>query len=114
MLGDLLRLTNIFGNDGCRRLKLGAPGSIHYTYDEASILSALSASQSGDMKLCEAHLTWLMARTPEQELLKTISTLSSAFSGKELILYAPEVRQAASSSPRRSRSLNEIMAIGRA
>jgi len=47
------------GNLTKRKIKLSPPGTLRVTADEISIIASLSAAQSENEKLCDAHLMWL-------------------------------------------------------
>ncbi|MEM0984925.1 MAG: hypothetical protein AAGJ32_01640 [Pseudomonadota bacterium] len=90
VLGKFLDLARALGHDGRRKLKLAAPGCIRLTHDEASVLSALSAAQHGDESLRDAHLTWLLARTPDAEHQDLVDWISMAMGGHGLTVTPPE------------------------
>ena len=90
VLSELLELARIFGNDGRRKVKLAMPGCARITYDEASFLSAISAAQSVDLALRDAHLSWLLAMSASQAASEHTSRLGGYFLAHGMPVCAPE------------------------
>lgn len=90
VLSDLLKLARIVGNEGRRRVRLAMPGCARITYDEASFLSALSAAQSPDPALRDAHLSWLLAMSATDEASDCTSRLAGRFLSYGLPIQAPK------------------------
>ncbi|MEO0550449.1 MAG: hypothetical protein AAFZ91_11060 [Pseudomonadota bacterium] len=90
VLGQFMGLAEYLGQKGQRRLDLSVPNATVFTYDEASILSALSSFQHGEFVQARAHLTWLLARSPRTEEINVVSDLVMYFSARDLIIRTPE------------------------
>ncbi len=89
-LNGLLVLAQIIGHDGRRKVKLGFPGCIAATPDELSLVAALSAAQSGQDHLADAHLTWLLARIPSETAKTAVARIAEAFLKAGLIITPPD------------------------
>lgn len=90
VLSELLELARILGNEGRRKVKLAMPGCARITYDEASFLSAISAAQSSDLALRDAHLSWLLAMSASQDASNHASRLGGYFLAHGMPVCAPE------------------------
>lgn len=74
---------------GRRRIRLTMPGSVLLTHDEGSLLSAISAAQVGDTALRDAHLSWLLARSPSDACGERTNFLAEAMTAREFPVNAP-------------------------
>ncbi|NQY12984.1 MAG: hypothetical protein HRT81_03875 [Henriciella sp.] len=90
VLGRFIRLAECLGNNGLRRIDLTVPNAITFTHDEASLLSALSSMQHGAFAQARAHMTWLLARSPQSDEMNIISDLANFFSAQDMIVQSPE------------------------
>ena len=89
VLSHLLRLAQIIGNEGRRKVRLAMPGCAHLTHDEASLLSAFSAAQVYDQALRDAHLSWLLGCAPSDHILTHVQSLADAFDRRAIVIKAP-------------------------
>ncbi|MEM6555424.1 MAG: hypothetical protein AAF642_06095 [Pseudomonadota bacterium] len=90
VLGRFVRLAECLGNNGLRRIDLTVPNAITFTHDEASLLSALSSMQHGAYAQARAHMTWLLARSPQTDEMNILSDIASFFSAQDMIVESPE------------------------
>ena len=90
VMGRFLRLAECLGNNGLRQLDITVPNSTRFTHDEASILSAISSMQHGAYAQARAHMTWLLARSPQADEINIISDLANFFSARDMIVQSPE------------------------
>ncbi|MEM9879118.1 MAG: hypothetical protein AAF862_07550 [Pseudomonadota bacterium] len=77
------------GKCGRRKIGLATPGHAHFTRDEASMLAALSAAQTGRNPARDAHLTWLLASAVPETLQRAIDEISDGFTRHDLTIAAP-------------------------
>ncbi|MEO0550454.1 MAG: hypothetical protein AAFZ91_11085 [Pseudomonadota bacterium] len=90
-LASMLEFTKSLGNDGRRSILLATPGCARVTADELSVVACLSAAQSKDSALCDAHLSWLFAGAPPQDFSETVFHIADYFSAYGLRVIAPEL-----------------------
>ena len=76
------------GSDGRRKILLSAPGHIHMTNDEVSIVASLSAAQDDRPDLMEAHLSWILAGRVFEHTCVAAKTFADIFSH-----HKPEIRR---------------------
>lgn len=111
VLGRLMRLAECLGREGNRPLDLTLPNAIRFTHDEASILSALAAAQSGELDTSRAHLTWLLARQPSSEEINILSDIVWFFTDRSLVIETPE-HAPAEPSPHNQSSRPQLALVG--
>ncbi|MEL6827970.1 MAG: hypothetical protein AAFN91_17105 [Pseudomonadota bacterium] len=90
VMGRFMRLAECLGNNGLRQLDITVPNATLFTHDEASLLSAMSSMQHGAYAQARAHMTWLLARSPNTDEINIIAELASFFSSRDLIVESPE------------------------
>ena len=90
LLDDVDQVAKAIAQTGRRRILLSAPNSIRFTLDEASLVSAVSAAQSGDEALCEGHLHWLLARRPDPELVAYFCRIADRLTARGFDVLPPE------------------------
>jgi hypothetical protein len=61
-----------------RTIVLSRPGVITLTRDEQLLLAVYAAAQNDDAPKCEAHLAWLLARSPGPPLFAAARVTASA------------------------------------
>ncbi|MEM6947120.1 MAG: hypothetical protein AAF486_03425 [Pseudomonadota bacterium] len=103
VLGHMLQFARDLGQASGRRLKLSAPGCLHFTHDETSVLGAVAAAQGQDKGLRDAHLTWLLSRPPQSELGDIVDAVGEAFLERDLPICLPEARRAQPAAGRAGR-----------
>ncbi|WP_290749618.1 hypothetical protein [Henriciella sp.] len=111
VLNDMLEFARHVGHSGRRTVSLAMPGCARLASDELSIIAALAAAQLCDRALLELHLTWLMAKAPDEELAELLLSISSDFLMAELVIDMPDL---AISQPRTARSPLVAVQGGRA
>ena len=78
---------------GRRKVGLAAPGHVHVTRDEASILATISAAQVCDRDTRDAHLAWLLAGPAPLALKRTVDEIAYGFAEEQVIVRSPEYQQ---------------------
>ncbi len=91
ILGHLLGIARILGNDGRRPVTVAMPGCLGVTPDEAALLCALSAAQSSDSKGRDSHLRWLLAQDPAEQMKQLTEHVACQYLERGLMINAPEV-----------------------
>lgn len=77
-LSLLVRLIALHGR---RRVSVAPPASWRLTRDEQSFAAAFEAARTGHAAAVEAHLSWLLARTPPPTLTSALELLAQALGG---------------------------------
>ena len=90
LLDDVGQVAGIIAQKARRRILLAAPNCIRFTLDEASLISALSAAQSGDKALCEGHLHWLLAKRPDQALVAQFFRIADRLMTRGFDVLSPD------------------------
>ncbi|MEM9937969.1 MAG: hypothetical protein AAF768_03905 [Pseudomonadota bacterium] len=110
-LAGVLDFARSLGNDGRRGILLAMPGCARVTADELSIVACLSSAQARDCALCDAHLSWLYAGPPPQNLSDTVFEIADHFSTYGLQITSPNIELRGTPSPGRKLT---IVAAGNA
>lgn len=88
-LSDMHDLTSVLGNDGRRKLTITAPGCARLTADELSIVAMFAAAQADDAAGRDAHLLWLLAKSPGKQVSTLVSRIAGTFARHGLNIKAP-------------------------
>ena len=88
-LSDMQNLTSVLGNDGRRKLTITAPGCARITADELSIVAMFAAAQADDAAGRDAHLLWLLAKSPGRQVSALVSRIADTFGRHGLHIKAP-------------------------
>ena len=88
-LSDMHNLTSVLGNDGRRKLTITAPGCARLTADELSIVAMFAAAQADDAAGRDAHLLWLLAKSPGKQVSALVSRIADTFARHGLRIKAP-------------------------
>lgn len=91
-LDALLTLAQTLGFGGRRKVSLGAPGLLHPTHDEMTLVAALAAAQSGEPAGRDAALRWLFAGEPPLEAAIAADALGAVFTCHGLEIETPELQ----------------------
>ncbi|MEM1390629.1 MAG: hypothetical protein AAGG45_06070 [Pseudomonadota bacterium] len=89
-LGRLHNMAHNISEQSRRHLKFAVSGCVRITYDEASILGAISASQDEDDDLSISHLTWLIGCKPGFGIISACEDFGGALNLAGLIVPKPE------------------------
>lgn len=90
-LATLDALAREISHAGLRRVLLSSPGSGRVTYDELSLIAAMSAAQGGRKEEAKAHLSWLLGRAPINEVCDLLQLAGRAFSHAKLTVKVPTI-----------------------
>ncbi len=91
-LEALLTLAQALGFEGRRKVTLGAPGLLHPTHDEMTLISALAGAQSGQGAARDAALRCLFAADPPLEAVMAADALGAVFTCHGLEIETPELQ----------------------
>lgn len=89
VLADLRTFAYVVGFDGMRKVTLAQPGSARVTVDELLIVTVFAAAQSGNLEARDAHLLWLLAREPDEEISSSAQRVADAFARHRLRITTP-------------------------
>lgn len=101
VLSGMRTLVRAIGYDGRRKVTLSKPGCARVTADEISIAAMFAAAQTHNTAARDAHLVWLLARQPSQELSDLATRIADSFvrAGLRIVAPAAEVGPQAAAPP---------------
>jgi hypothetical protein len=76
---------------GRRTVTLAPPGMLTMTRDEQLIVAVFAAAQVGDYQRLDAHLTWLLGRSPQAPFAAAACLVADAFSMTGAELRQPDM-----------------------
>ena len=111
VLSDMLAFARVVGFDGRRKVTVALPDCTRVTADEISITAMFAAAQAQDAGARDAHLLWILARSPTDEVSQLVARIADAFARQGLRIMAPPTVARTRASQRPSLS---VAAGGRA
>ena len=111
VLSDMLAFARVVGFDGRRKVTVALPDCARVTADEVSITAMFAAAQAQDAGARDAHLLWILARSPTDEVSQLVARIADAFARQGLRIAAPPTAARTKASERPSLS---VAAGGRA
>lgn len=110
-LNAITVLAHVLGRMGARKLAIACPGCAFVTADELSLVALLSALQSEDDDLADAHLAWLMIGRGEEDARDAARRVAAIFWAGRVTIDPPPVEI---STPTRYSSAPTLHAAGHA
>lgn len=89
VLSDMLAFARVVGFDGRRKVTLGKPDCARMTADEVSIAAMFAAAQAHDAAARDAHLLWILAKPPTDEVCELVTRIADAFAAQGLRIVPP-------------------------
>lgn len=76
-------LVRLIALHGKRRVSVSPPSAWRLTRDEQTFAAAFEAARAGHAAAVDAHLTWLLARSPPASAASALDLLAAALRGSE-------------------------------